>query len=137
MRLVAGKSQLQALQHSAGGRVLFAGEVDEGFAEEGVRVGIFVEGPDKDAGAVFAGDLTLRVDAAPAGMLHEENELSRRFPGGYRALAPHLLSDRVWFVWRYVRGGAEAGMRYDGVVLLDDRWVWFPKPYLVVGEMLK
>jgi hypothetical protein len=86
---------------------------------------------------LVSGDVTLRVDAAPAGMLQEENELSRRFPGGYHALAPYLLPDRVWFVWRYLRGGAESGMRYDGVVLLDDRWVWFPKPYRVVGEIVQ
>jgi hypothetical protein len=84
-----------------------------------------------------SGELILRVDAAPAGMLHEENELSRHFPGGYRALAPHLVPDRIWFVWRYLNEGDRAGMRYDGVVLLDDRWVWFPKPYRVVGELLQ
>lgn len=28
-------------------------------------------------------------------------------------------------------------MRYDGVVLLEDRWVWFPKPYLVVGRIVQ
>jgi hypothetical protein len=84
-----------------------------------------------------SGELTLRVDAAPAGALLEENELSRHFPGGYRALAPYLLPDRIWFVWRYLQSGAEAGMRYDGVVMIDDRWVWFPKPYRVVGEILE
>ena len=84
-----------------------------------------------------SGELTLRVDAAPAGMLLEENELSNHFPGGYRALAPYLVPDRIWFVWRYVRVGEQAGMRYDGVVMLDDRWVWLPKAYRVVGEILE
>lgn len=84
-----------------------------------------------------SGELMLRVDAAPAGMLREENELSNHFPGGYRALAPYLVPDRIWFVWRYLHEGERAGMRYDGVVLLDDRWVWFPKPYRVVGELLQ
>jgi hypothetical protein len=82
------------------------------------------------------GELKLRVDAAPAGMLREPNELSNRFPGGYRPLAPYLKPDRIWFVWRYLRPGNAAGMRYDGVVRLDDRWVWFPKPYRVIGEIL-
>lgn len=83
-----------------------------------------------------SGELVLRVDAAPAGMLREDNELSRRFPGGYRALAPYLQPHRIWFVWRYVRAGDEAGTRHDGVVRIDDRWAWFPKPYRVVGEIL-
>lgn len=82
------------------------------------------------------GQMTLKVHAATAGLLRDENELSRRFPGGYRALAPYLHADRVWFVWRYIRDGHDAGVRYDGVVMIDDRWVWFPKPYLVVGEIL-
>jgi hypothetical protein len=84
-----------------------------------------------------SGELTLRVDAAPAGMLSEDNELSRHFPGGYRALAPYLVPDRIWFVWRYIQPGEYSGMRYDGVVMLDDRWVWFPKAYRVVGEILE
>lgn len=83
------------------------------------------------------GELKLRVDAAPAGMLREKNELSNRFPGGYHALAPYLKPDRIWFVWRYLHAGRTAGMRYDGVVRLDDRWVWFPKPYRVIGEILR
>jgi len=83
------------------------------------------------------GALTVRVDAAPAGMLREDNELSRRFPGGYRALAPHLRPERIWFVWQYLRSGESAGMRYDGLVRLPDRWVWFPKPYRIVGEILR
>ena len=83
------------------------------------------------------GALTVRVDAAPAGMLREDNELSRRFPGGYRALAPHLRPEPIWFVWQYLRPGESAGMRYDGLVRLPDRWVWFPKPYRIVREILR
>jgi hypothetical protein len=84
-----------------------------------------------------SGQMTLRVDAAPAGMLREDNELSTHFPGGYRALAPYLIPERIWFVWRYLPLGEKAGMRYDGVVMLDDRWVWFPRPHRVVGEILE
>jgi hypothetical protein len=82
------------------------------------------------------GAMTVRVHAAPAGMLREDNELSERFPGGYRALAPHLRPERIWFVWRHLRSGETAGMRYDGLVRLPDRWVWFPKPYRVVKEIV-
>lgn len=87
--------------------------------------------------ALISGEVGLRVDAAPAGMFGEENELTRHFPGGYHAIASYLQPDRVWFVWRYLHGSAEAGMRYDGAVLLDDRWVWFPKPYVVLGEIAR
>jgi hypothetical protein len=81
-------------------------------------------------------ELELRVQAAPAGMLGGPNELSRHFPEGYRALAQYLRSDRIWFTWQYLQPGAESGVRYDGVVRLDDRLVWFPRPYRVLGPLL-
>lgn len=81
--------------------------------------------------------LELRVHGAPASMLLEDNELSRHFPGGYRALAPYLRRDKVWFVWRYLAAGEAAGVRYDGLVRLESRWAWFPKPYRVVGELVR
>jgi hypothetical protein len=28
-------------------------------------------------------------------------------------------------------------MRYDGLVRIDDRWAWFPKPHRVIGEILR
>jgi hypothetical protein len=87
--------------------------------------------------ALVSGETTLEVRAAPAGMLLQDNELSRPFPGGYRALAPFLLPDRVWFTWRYRSADDDAGVRYDGVVMIDDRWAWFPKAYRVVGSALR
>jgi hypothetical protein len=95
---------------------------------------LWVRPPEIDR--LDVGQLKLQVDAAPAGMLREENELSRHFPGGYRALAPYLQPQRIWFVWRYLRTDAASGMRYDGLVHLEGRWVWFPKPYRVVGGLL-
>ncbi len=83
-----------------------------------------------------AADLTLRVDAAPASMLGSGNELSDRFPGGYRKVAPLLVRERIWLVWRYLRPGDAAGMRYEGLVRLDDRWIWLPKPYRVLCDIL-
>jgi hypothetical protein len=68
-------------------------------------------------------------EIAPAGMLASDNELSRRFPGGYRRIARLLQPHRVWVSWKYLRPGADAGMAYDGLVWLDDHWAWFPKPY--------
>jgi hypothetical protein len=78
----------------------------------------------------------LRVDAAPACMLRDENELSTPFPGGYRAIAAHLNPDRIWLVWRYRGANHEGAVRYDGFVWLDDRWVWLPKPYRVLRSLI-
>jgi hypothetical protein len=81
--------------------------------------------------------LALDVFGCPARMLGSDNELSRRFPGGYRALAPLLQPDGVWFMWRLRAPPRMAGMRYDGLVRLDERWAWFPKPYRVAGEIVR
>jgi hypothetical protein len=78
----------------------------------------------------------LILDLAPAGMLGSDNELSRRFPGGYRKLAPYLVPNRVWARWKLVRPGETIGMAYDGLVWLDDHWAWFPKPYRVLAHLV-
>jgi hypothetical protein len=62
-------------------------------------------------------------------MLASDNELSRPFPGGYRAIAAKLNPNRIWVRWKFCRPGETAGMAYDGLVWVDDHWAWFPKPY--------
>lgn len=76
----------------------------------------------------------LLVHVAPAGMLATDNELSRHFPGGYRALAPKLNPNRVWVCWKFTRPGeTTGGVSYDGLAWCDDHWAWFPKPYRVLS----
>jgi len=74
---------------------------------------------------------------APAGMLADDNALSRFFPGGYRAIAPLLDPHRVWVAWKMIEPGHDAGMTYDGLVWLDDHWAWFPKPYRVLASLVR
>lgn len=81
-------------------------------------------------------DSSLQLNIAPAGMLAEDNELSWRFPGGYRAIAPLLDPHRVWVAWKYIPRGKDAGMAYDGLVWLDDHWAWYPKPYRALAHLL-
>ncbi|MBE9064237.1 immunity 49 family protein [cf. Phormidesmis sp. LEGE 11477] len=69
---------------------------------------------------------------APAGMLQSENELSAAFPCGYRAIAPYLNPHRIWASWKYCASGQSAGLSFNGLVWLDDRWAWFPKPYRIL-----
>lgn len=82
-------------------------------------------------------DSQLKLAIAPAGMLLEENELSRQFPGGYRALAPLLNPHRVWVAWKLIPPGKDAGMAYDGLVWLEDHWAWFPKPYRALADLIR
>jgi hypothetical protein len=73
---------------------------------------------------------------APAGMLDGDNVLSRQFPGGYRGLARWLNPHRVWLAWRFAKPGAIGGLSYDGLVWCDDHWAWFPRPYLVLRDLV-
>lgn len=79
--------------------------------------------------AVIEGAGELQIALAPVAMLGDDNDLSRQFPAGYRAIAHLLAPGRVWARWKY----PQAGMAYDGLVWLDDRWVWFAKPYRLLS----
>jgi hypothetical protein len=76
----------------------------------------------------------IRSVAAPAGMFTWRNELSERFPGGYQGIADALDPHRVWLAWEYVEPGKPSGVSFDGLVWVDDHWVWFPKPYRYLGR---
>jgi hypothetical protein len=79
----------------------------------------------------------LQCHVAPAGMLADDNALSWKFPGGYRAISPLLNPHRVWVAWKFIDPGKTAGMAYDGLVWLDNRWAWFPKPYRVLAQLVQ
>ncbi|MGK0359332.1 MAG: hypothetical protein ACI9U2_001634 [Bradymonadia bacterium] len=82
------------------------------------------------------GQTALRIDPCPAGMFGQQTPLTRPFPGGYAALGPYLIPNRIWLTWRYTEPDAPRGMAYNGLVWLDDHWAWFPKPYRVVGRIV-
>ncbi len=71
---------------------------------------------------------------ANAAALIDENDLSKGFPGGYQKIAHLLQPDVVWVSFKLVAPGESAGMAHDGLVKLDERWAWFPKPWRVLGE---
>jgi hypothetical protein len=74
------------------------------------------------------------VGVATGASLVDENDLSKGFPGGYRKIAHLLQPDIVVVAFKLVAPGESLGMAYDGLVKLDDRWAWFPKPWRVLGE---
>ncbi|MCP4692878.1 MAG: hypothetical protein GY859_32850 [Desulfobacterales bacterium] len=75
------------------------------------------------------------VVAAPAGLLRSPNELSRKFPLGYRTIAGWMTPNRIWLTWafRSPKGGA---VRYDGLAWLEDHWIWLPKPFRIIAPLL-
>jgi hypothetical protein len=129
---------LRAISHERSGEVLNAvGPRDQDYAKAFVPEAVEaarkayadIWGHAFDMRYPDAGQTVITSEIAPAGMLASDNELSRRFPGGYRRIAHLLQPHRVWVSWKYLRPGADAGMAYDGLVWLDDHWAWFPKPY--------
>ncbi|MCT7973039.1 hypothetical protein [Laspinema olomoucense] len=68
--------------------------------------------------------------------LSSESGIAEVFPGGYQSIAHYLLPDKVWLTWKYVKPGETSGMTYDGLVWLEDRFAWFPKPWKVLSPLL-
>jgi hypothetical protein len=85
---------------------------------------------------VGAEQTVLDIVACPAGLLAQDNELSRAFPGGYRAAAAFLNPHFVWLTWRFRSPHEASGVRFDGLVWVDDHWSWFPKPYRLLREQM-
>ena len=72
--------------------------------------------------------------AAPAGLLRWSNELSDKFPGGYRDIAGWMQPEKIWMTWKTIEPNGST-VRYDGLVWLGDRWVWLPKIFRKLAQM--
>lgn len=48
-------------------------------------------------------------------------------PGGYSSVAEKFAADITIYSFRYAHPGAEIGMRFDGLVYVNDKWVFIPK----------
>lgn len=55
------------------------------------------------------------------------------FPGGYQRAAKSLKPGLVVYRWKYVKPGETTGMAYDGLIYVNGRWSWYPKPWRVLG----
>lgn len=72
---------------------------------------------------------------APAGALRWSNELSDRFPRGYRRIAGWMEPSRIWLTWTGREpDGAEVQM--DGLVFVNSRWMFLPKPWRIVEPLI-
>ncbi len=77
--------------------------------------------------------VTLRIIVATGGMLLPDAPMAKAFPPTWARVAERLRPERAWIAWAYepVAGGRSAD--YDGLVWVDDRWVWFPAPWRVLA----
>ncbi|MCW5749058.1 MAG: hypothetical protein KIT36_22905 [Alphaproteobacteria bacterium] len=54
------------------------------------------------------------------------------FPGGYRRVTDHMNRGLPIVRFKYVKPGSASGMAFDGLVHVNGRWVFMPKPWSVV-----
>jgi hypothetical protein len=71
----------------------------------------------------------LLVSTCPAEAFVAGHPFMEAFPGGYAGIADILVPGRVWACWKFVAPGQRLGMAWDGLVELDGRWAWFPRPW--------
>lgn len=56
---------------------------------------------------------------------------STEFPGGWLEVAPNLKAGLTIYLVRFTEPGKERGMRFDGLVYVNERWRIFPKPWRI------
>lgn len=79
--------------------------------------------------------VTLKLHVAPAGMLSADSAAPQAWPVPYSRVAAELEPSRVWVAWSYLPTSGARGTDFDGLVWLDDRWVWFPAPWRVLPRV--
>jgi hypothetical protein len=70
---------------------------------------------------------------ATAEELNDKARPVEDFPGGYERIAGKFKPGFIWYRWKYTEPGKTIGMAYDGLVYVNGRWVWFPKPWKSLG----
>lgn len=48
-------------------------------------------------------------------------------PGGYSSIADKFKDNLIIYAFRYASPGSTAGMRFDGLVFVRNKWVFIPK----------
>ncbi|NJP35850.1 hypothetical protein [Micromonospora thermarum] len=60
-------------------------------------------------------------------------EVRANLAGGYEKVAPHIRPGLILCDWEYTRPGESYGMAYNGLAYVNQRWVFTPKPWRVLG----
>lgn len=77
----------------------------------------------------------IQASICPAGMFYSNSPMTKQFPSGYIAIAAWLKPACVWVSWRTVGPGERSGQTYDGLVFVNQRWVWFPKVHKMLAKL--
>jgi hypothetical protein len=66
---------------------------------------------------------------ATTGQLKTGAPVAGEFPGGYAQVKQYILKDVPIVRFKFVSPGETTGMAYDGLVHVNGRWVFMPKPW--------
>jgi len=89
---------------------------------------------DKDGIKPEEGQTESIVKSATGKDFKEKKGDAEEFPGGYKDLAPRLKDDVTFYLFKFVKKGETSGMRYEGLVFVNNHWVIFPKLYRAFKE---
>lgn len=59
--------------------------------------------------------------------------VDKNFPGGYRRVAGMLKPGVTVYRWNFVKPGESGGVPFDGLIHVNGRWAWFPKPWRIIA----
>lgn len=51
------------------------------------------------------------------------------FPAGYKKVTAQFKPGTTIYAWKFVRPGEKLGTEYDGLIWVNNHWVWIPKPW--------
>jgi len=80
---------------------------------------------------VKPGQTEINVLSVTTDDLKNKTEKSREFPGGWQEMAPNLKAGLTIYMVRFTEPGKERGMRFDGLIYVNERWRIFPKPWRI------
>jgi len=55
------------------------------------------------------------------------------FPASYRKIADQLRPGLTIYQWKYTAPASPVPKVYDGLIYVNNHWVWMPKPWRVLG----
>jgi hypothetical protein len=69
---------------------------------------------------------------ATTGQLKAGAAVASEFPGGYAKVTQYIRKDVPIVRFKFVKPGETTGMAYDGLIHVNGKWVFMPKPWNAV-----
>jgi len=79
-----------------------------------------------------AGQTEIKIWSATGADLAAGKGAAKEFPGGYKKVAKHLSPAVLFFRFKFVEAGKDAGTAYDGLAFINGHWVIAPKPWRAI-----